>query len=118
MGQQSNNLKKFKNIPFVWESENYLLKLKSDTSQALFKSHFGNYITFSCKNDPFLVYPSIKHNNQFVQGSGTRALRRLNNGSSISRSSRQSKLTIPIPNNLMKIIRQCEVYLMEEAITD
>ena len=56
-----NNLKKFKNIPFVWENENYLLKMKSDTTIALYSSHFGKYINFSPKNDPFLVYPSIKH---------------------------------------------------------
>ena len=57
---QRNNLKKFKNIPFVWENENYLLKMKSDTSISLFQSHFARYINFSNKNDPFLVYPSIK----------------------------------------------------------
>lgn len=33
---QRNNLKKFKNIPFVWENENYLLKMKSDTSISLY----------------------------------------------------------------------------------
>ena len=31
---------------------------------------------------------------------------------------RGTKLVIPLPNQLMKIIRQCEVYLMEEAVTD
>lgn len=65
---QRNNIKKFKNIPFVWENENYLLKMKSDTSTLLHKSHFSKYFNFSGKNDPFLVFPSIK-NNTYNQGS-------------------------------------------------
>ena len=28
------------------------------------------------------------------------------------------KATIPLPNSLMKLIRQSEVYLMEEAVTE
>jgi len=28
------------------------------------------------------------------------------------------KTTIPLPNSLMKLIRQSEVYLMEEAVTE
>ena len=81
---QRNNLKKFKNIPFVWENENYLLKMKSDTSVTLYKSHFARYINFSPKNDPFLVYPSIKHNSATergpAQGGGMAALKRLKAG--------------------------------------
>jgi hypothetical protein len=55
-----NNLKKFKSIPFMWESENYLVKMMQDTSVMLFHSHFAKYLNFSPKNDPFLVYPSLK----------------------------------------------------------
>lgn len=33
-----NNLKKFKNIPFSWQDENYLLKMKSDTTVLLYNS--------------------------------------------------------------------------------
>lgn len=33
-----NNLKKFKNIPFSWQDENYLLKMKSDTTVMLYDS--------------------------------------------------------------------------------
>lgn len=33
---QKNNIKKFKNVPFIWENNNYLLKMKSDTSIMLF----------------------------------------------------------------------------------
>ena len=29
-----------------------------------------------------------------------------------------AKTTIPLPNSLMKLIRQSEVYLMEEAVTE
>lgn len=52
-----------------------------------------------------------------VQGGGMSALKKLKHKPSKVKQP-ESKLTIPIPNQLMKIIRQCEVYLMEEAITD
>ena len=119
---QRNNLKKFKNIPFVWENENYLLKMKSDTSISLYQSHFARYIDFSSKNDPFLVYPSTKHNSNagVVQGGGMKGIKNLKGAanSGARRAPASSKLTIPLQNQLMKIIRQCEVYLMEEAVTD
>ena len=78
-----NNIKKFKNIPFLWENENYLLKMKSDTTIALYNSHFAKYINFSSKNDPFLVFPSSKHHEtkkSVVQGGGMAALKKLKNG--------------------------------------
>ena len=53
-GQERNSINKFKNIPFIWEGENYLLKMKSDTS-FLFHSEFSKFFNFSAKSDPFLV---------------------------------------------------------------
>jgi len=55
-----NSINKFKNIPFIWEGENYLLKMKSDTN-FLAHSQFSKYINFTTKSDPFLVQPSLKH---------------------------------------------------------
>jgi hypothetical protein len=115
--QPKNNIKKFKNIPFVWENENYLLKMKSDTSVMLYNSHFSRYFSFSIKNDPFLVYPSIKNSGSVAQGGGAQGLKKLKVHAN-QRSQRSSKLTIPLQNQLMKIIRQSEVYIMEEAVTD
>jgi hypothetical protein len=86
-------------IPFIWEGENYLLKLKSDLT-FLARSSFTRYFNFSLKSDPFLVYPSIKHTR--VTG----------------RNKNMGRHTIPIQNHLMKVIRQSEVYLMEEAVTE
>jgi hypothetical protein len=44
-------------IPFVWENENYLLKLKRDTE--FLKDHsLSKWFNFVDKNDPFLVIPS------------------------------------------------------------
>jgi hypothetical protein len=105
--QPKNNIKKFKNIPFVWENENYLLKMKSDTSVMLYNSHFSR----------FLVYPSIKNSGSVAQGGGAQGLKKLKVHAN-QRSQRSSKLTIPLQNQLMKIIRQSEVYIMEEAVTD
>ena len=116
-----NNIKKFKNIPFVWENENYLLKMKSDTTIMLCDSHFSKYFSFSRKNDPFLVHPSIKTSQgaMYAQGGGAAGIKRLRGGyQNAAKNQRNQKLVIPLQNQLMKIIRQSEVYLMEEAITD
>ena len=54
--------------------------MKSDTSVMLYNSHFSRYFSFSIKNDPFLVYPSIKNNNQnssYAQGGGAKGLKKL-----------------------------------------
>lgn len=97
---QRNNLKKFKNIPFVWENENYLLKMKSDTSISLYQSHFARYIGFSSKNDPFLVYPSTKHQEKgsaVVQGGGMKGIKNLKGANTTAtRRTNSNKLTIPL----------------------
>ena len=55
--------------------------MKSDTSSLLYKSHFSKYFNFSSKNDPFLVYPSIKNNTysqgSYAQGGGVQSLKKL-----------------------------------------
>mmetsp|Transcript_13132 Transcript_13132/g.20405 ORF Transcript_13132/g.20405 Transcript_13132/m.20405 type:complete len:107 (+) Transcript_13132:832-1152(+) len=101
-----NSIKKFKNIPFVWENENYLLKMKSDTSVWLQSSHLSRYFNYSKKNDPFLVYPSMKVSSQgqgLPQGSGATGIKKLRAGSH-SRS-QVGKMQVPLQNQLMKIIR-------------
>ena len=107
---QRNTLRKFKCIPFVWEQQNYLLKMKTDT-QFLIISPFSKYFNFSTKSDPFLVFPSMKQSAAAPGSNQTKNLRRL-------RENNQSKLQIPLANAHMKLIRQSEVYLMEEAVTD
>jgi len=65
-------------VPFIWENENYLLKMKSDTSTTLYESHFSKYINFTNKHDPFLVFPSIKQSQVApVQGGGMKSLKKL-----------------------------------------
>jgi len=56
--------------------------MKSDTSISLYQSHFARYINFSNKNDPFLVYPSIKqkpasNDRALVQGGGMKGIKNL-----------------------------------------
>ena len=87
--------------------------MKSDTSHMLYNSHFSRYFSFSNKNDPFLVNPSMKTSN-LAQGGGAAGVKRLKAPS----STRTKKLNIPLQTQLMKVIRQSEVYLMEEAVTD
>ena len=106
MGSNKNNIKKFKNIPFIWENENYLLKMKSDTSHMLYTSHFGRYFNFSNKNDPFLVHPSMKAGtSSLAQGAGAAGIKRLKGGArgkvdptSGAGYAGKPKLTIPLQN--------------------
>lgn len=91
---QRNSLRKFKCIPFVWEHQNYLLKMKND-AQFLLLSVFNNYFNFSAKSDPFLVFPSIK------QSAGASGL----HSKGHRRSSNAQKLLIPLANTHMKLIR-------------
>jgi hypothetical protein len=51
---ERNSMNKFKTIPFMWEGENYLLKMKNDT-QFLCSSEYARYFNFTLKSDPFLV---------------------------------------------------------------
>lgn len=47
-------------MPFVWEGENYLVKLKTDSFE-LANTNLAKFFNFSTeKSDPFLVFPSIK----------------------------------------------------------
>jgi len=95
---QRNTLRKFKCIPFVWEQQNYLLKMKIDTA-FLILSPFAKYFNFSPKSDPFLVFPSMKQSANAPGGSSqTKALRRLREGN-------VQKLLIPLANTHMKLIR-------------
>lgn len=45
----------------------------------LYNSHFSRYFSFSIKNDPFLVYPSIKNNNSsgMTQVGGAASLKKI-----------------------------------------
>jgi len=78
--------------------------MKEDTA-FLLHSQYAKHFNFSPKSDPFLVFPSTKH-----QGVG--GLRKLQN------LKKDQKMVIPLPNSLMKMVRQSEAYMMEEAVTD
>ena len=66
-GRLIKSLNKFKNMPFMWENKNYLLKMKHDTS-FLQGTSFAKYFNFSPKSDPFLVFPSTKQNLHGIPG--------------------------------------------------
>ena len=105
-------------IPFLWRGENYLTKMKSD-SLFLAESAYSRVFNFSAKSDPFLVFPSLAHT-----GVGTASLMAKKRGKgtsphkSSSHSSASGRLTVPLPNALMKRVRASEVILMEEAVAE
>ena len=95
-------MRKLKCLPFMWEHNNYLIKMKNDSS-FLFASPFSRYFNFSTKSDPFLVFPSMKSSQ---------------NPSQKKRATLSKKILLPIQSSHLKMIRQSEVYIMEEAVTD
>lgn len=58
-----------------------------------------------------MVFPSMKQASSLPGGGQARTIKKL-----MDRSAH--KTVIPLPNSLMKLIRQSEVYLMEEAVTE
>ena len=66
-------------MPFMWEGENYLMKMKSD-SLFLKESYFSHYFNFSSKSDPFLVFPSSKHHADSAVGGGVLGLKKIKSG--------------------------------------
>lgn len=92
-------------------------------TQFLAESSFSVYFNFSNKSDPFLVFPSTKH--QAAVGGGAQGLKKIKGGqigqiSAIKKDKGQqaNKLIVPLQNSLMKMVRQSEVYLMEEIVTE
>lgn len=79
----------------------------------LYTSHFARYFNFSNKNDPFLVHPSSKAGTSgLAQGGGAAGLKKIKGGMKFKLDPVASagyggkpKLTIPLQNQLMKIIR-------------
>jgi len=73
--------------------------MKSDTSTWLYKSHFSRYFHFSSKNDPFLVYPSVKNHSisNCAQGGGASSLKKIRGErASLQRETNATKTTIPL----------------------
>ena len=87
-----------------------MIKIKTDT-KFLISSPFSRYYNFSVKSDPFLVFPSLKSSQNSEGFGGNVALKRM-----VDRQNQ--KRLIPLQSTHMKLIRQSEVYLMEEAVTD
>ena len=85
----------------------------------MLSSEFSKFFNFSAKSDPFLVQPSLKHAANSVSGSvavggGAHALKSLRRNP----QQRQVMMVVPLHNTLLKLLKQSEVYLMEEAVTD
>jgi hypothetical protein len=84
-------------------------------------SEYCKHFNFSPKSDPFLVQPSLKQHVTTTAapavGGGAQGLKNLRKQTNPN-VVRKEKMVVALPNNLLKLIRQSEVYLMEEAVTD
>lgn len=106
--QSSNNTKSHnQQIPFLWEDENYLLKMKTDMN--FFIEHsLSKYFNFSDKSDPFLVIPSCAQT-----GVGLKGLKKARK-KQISQNE-QTKYEVPLDNSLMQRIKASEIIIEKEG---
>lgn len=98
-------------IAFMWDDENYLLKMKTDTD--FLKGHkLSQWFNFSEKNDPFLVIPSCAHS-----GVGLKGLKKVRKKQAKNQpiSSPDNKYEVPLDNSLMQRIKASEVVLEKES---
>lgn len=107
--QSSTDQKNIPIIPFVWENENYLVKLKRDTE--FLKDHsLSKWFNFADKNDPFLVIPSCSH-----AGIGVKGLKKVRKNLSKKAIGREdNKYEVPLDNSIMQRIKASEVVLENE----
>ena len=90
------------NFPFMWEGENYLLKLKDDLD-FLRASEYAKVLYFGEDPDPFLVYPSVP------SGKLEKSRKRdpnyfVNDG----------QVIVPLPSTITGRVKEAEDYLRKE----
>ena len=107
--QSATDSKSVPIIPFVWENENYLLKLRRDTE--FLKSHsLSKWFNFADKNDPFLVIPSCSH-----AGVGLKGLKKVRKNMSKKVIGKEdNKYEVPLDNSIVQRIKASEVVLESE----
>eukprot|EP00927_Polykrikos_kofoidii_P048395 TRINITY_DN42684_c0_g1_i1.p1 TRINITY_DN42684_c0_g1~~TRINITY_DN42684_c0_g1_i1.p1 ORF type:complete len:875 (+),score=127.20 TRINITY_DN42684_c0_g1_i1:73-2697(+) len=91
--------------------ENYLLKMKSDTSW-LSESPLGDLLQFSPKSDPFFVVPSARLQQKTPSNMMTPTLRaRTQQG-----GDQQRRAVLPLQTSLLKRIREAELLILKESV--
>lgn len=107
--QSATDNKSIPIIPFVWENENYLLKLRRDTE--FLKEHsLSKWFNFADKNDPFLVIPSCSH-----AGVGLKGLKKVRKNLSKKVIGKDdNKYEVPLDNSIMQRIKASELVLENE----
>lgn len=63
---KNDNLSSSPLIPFIWDNENYLIKMKTDT-EFLANHSLAKWFNFA-KNDPFLVIPACANSGVGLKG--------------------------------------------------
>ena len=81
-------------LPYIWEGENYVLKIRHDSS-FLKDSSLDKLYEFSKRSDPFLLYPSYA----FKQ-----------------HKTLTKKLDLPLAPGLQDSLKACEAVLLEEIL--
>jgi len=96
-------LKNPKPIPFLWEGENYLCKMKNDMD-FLLESEFAKILKFSEQPDPLLITPSKP------KGSSSSSKKKEHNY-----FLSDGQVVIPLHSALIRRVRLAEMVILEET---
>lgn len=101
---------------FIWDHENYLMKIKSDTL-FLKDSSLSKYFHFSTKADPFLIVPSqVTSTANATVKSGKKKVSKVRK---VKKENKKPELIrLDLDFALVKKIKQLELVLVEEAVSD
>ncbi|CAG9335978.1 unnamed protein product [Blepharisma stoltei] len=101
------NIRNVRRIPFIWNGENYIVRMKSDMD-FLGKTELAKYFYFSDQSDPFLICPSdVKWDMS----------EKINELSSYF-AKKTTKMLIPLPEILMNRVKLAEIIINEELIKE
>ena len=96
MNHKSND--KEPHIQFIYQGNNYLLKMRKDNSFLGLKSNpFLKHFNFTDRGDPFLILPSCEY-------TAVGALKKRKN----KKAAKNERITIPVEQSILKKIKRCE----------
>jgi hypothetical protein len=81
-------------LPYIWEGENYVLKIRHDSS-FLKDSSLSKLYEFSKRSDPFLLFPNYAYKQHKGQS---------------------RKLDLPLSPGVQESLKACEAVLLEEIL--
>lgn len=102
---------------FLWDSENYLIKMKSDTS-FLKDSSIGMFFNFSSKADPFFIIPAQSVSTPVTTNKKSTKKMKKSNKKKKEKSNKPDLVQLDLDFEVVKKIKEWELILVEEAVSE